>query len=90
MLHKQFFAIFKSGKVKFDDLTKLFLNNPFMILDNQHLTKDPTGMPKNYNTLREVDTTNKIPDNLQGSYQEVLELREDFPRIAIATVIDKE
>ena len=61
-----------------------------MILDNQHLTKDPTDMPTNCNTLREIDTTNKIPDNLQGSCQEAFELSEDFPRIAIATVINKE
>ena len=77
MLRKQFFAIFKYEKTKFDAVTKLFLNNPYMILDNQHLTKDPTGMPKNCNTLREIDTTNKIPDNLQGSSHEVFELNED-------------
>ena len=46
MLCKYFFAIFKSGKANFDDLTKLSLNYPYMILDNEHLTKDPTGMPK--------------------------------------------
>ena len=40
------FAIFKSGKAKFDDLTKLFLNYPYKILDNQLLTKDPTSVPK--------------------------------------------
>ena len=31
MLRTQFFAIFKSVKAKFDDLTKLFLNNPYHI-----------------------------------------------------------
>ena len=67
MLCKYFLAIFKSGKANFDDLTKLSLNYPYMILDNQHLTKDPTGMPKNCNTLREIDTTNKIQDNLIDS-----------------------
>ena len=51
---------------------------------------DLTDMPTNCNILREIDTTNKIPDNLQGSCQETFELSEDFPRIAIATVIDKE
>ena len=61
-----------------------------MILDNQHLTKDPTDMPTNCNILQEIDTTNKMPDNLQGSCQEAFELSEDFPRIAIATVINKE
>ena len=65
MLSKHFFAIFKSGIEKSDDLTRLFLNHPYMILDNQLLTKDPTGVPKSCNTLGEIDTTNKISDNLQ-------------------------
>ena len=77
MLCKHFFAIFKSGKAKLDDLKELFLNRPYVILDNQLLTKDPTDVPKNRNTLGEIDTTNKIPDNLQGSYDEVFKLNED-------------
>ena len=56
MLSRHFFAIFKSGKAKFDDLTKLFLNHPYMIADNQRLRKNPISMPKSRNTLGEIDT----------------------------------
>ena len=46
MLCKTFFAIFKYGKAKFDDLTKSFLNHPCMLMDKKLLTKNSTNMPK--------------------------------------------
>ena len=36
---KRFFSIFKSETATFDDLTKLFLNHPYMTLDNQQRTQ---------------------------------------------------
>ena len=40
MLCKHFFAIFQSGKATFYDLTGLFLDHPYMILDRNILTGD--------------------------------------------------
>ena len=40
MLCKHFFAIFQSGKATFYDLTGLFLNHPYMVLDRKILTGD--------------------------------------------------
>ena len=50
MLRKYFFAVFKSGKAKFDDI------------------------PKNHSARGEINTTNKIPDNLQRRFDEIFEL----------------
>ena len=36
---KRFFSIFKSERATFDDITKLFLNHPYMTLDNQQRTQ---------------------------------------------------
>ena len=36
---KRFFSIFKSERATFDDLTKVFLNHPYMTLDNQQRTQ---------------------------------------------------
>ena len=80
-----FFAILKSENAKFDDLTKLFLNHPYIIRDNQFLTKDSTGVPKNCNALGDTDTTNKILDSLQGSCDEVFELNGDrLPKLTFS------
>ena len=77
MLCKHFFAIFKSSKAKFDDLTKHFLNHPCMLMDKQLLMKISTNMQKNYNTLGKTDTTNKISDNIEGNHDEMFQLNED-------------
>ena len=76
MLCRHFLAICRSGKEKFDYQTKIFLNQPSMT-DNQLLAKNATSVPKNRNALGEIDTTNKIPDKLQDSCNEIFQLNED-------------
>ena len=47
-------------------------------MNNGHLLrKNSTTMPKNYNTLGKTDTTNKIPDNVEGNCDETFEFNED-------------
>ena len=57
MLCKHFFAIFQSGKATFYDLTGLFLDHPYMILDRNILTGD-FGI--SLNKIREEKDDNEI------------------------------
>ena len=72
-----FLCTVKSGRATFDGPTKPFLNQPYIILDNQLLTKNASNVPKYRNALVEINNTKKIPDNLQGSCNKLFELNED-------------
>ena len=56
MLCKHFFAVFQSGLAKFDDLTKLFKDHPYMVLDTQLLLGKHNILSEKCNT--HVDLSN--------------------------------
>ena len=74
MLCKHFFTIFNSNLAKFDDLSPLFLNHPYMILDhsmfgnNNEMIDSPTWKDENPSNkmVEEVDkVNNEFPENTE-------------------------
>ena len=69
MLCKHFFTIFNSNSAKFDDLSPLFLNHPYMILDH--------SMFRNNNEIDSPSWKDETPSNKM--MEEVDKTNNDFP-----------
>ena len=75
MLCKHFFTIFNSNLAKFDDLSPLFLNHPYMILDHSMFDNNEIDCPSwkdetpSNKMVEEFDKlNNEFPENTETIY----------------------